>query len=218
MYNPSHFREDRLEAQHRLIRAHPLGLLITHGPTGLFASPLPFLLDAVASPLGTLRGHLARANPHWRDLGDGDALVVFQGADAYVTPSWYETKRVTGKVVPTWNYAMVQVRGRPRVVEDRTWLARQVADLTDRQEADRVRPWAVTDAPEPFVAGQLKGIVGVEVEVAAIEGKWKASQNRPEADRAGVVDGLLALGDDASLAMADLVARHGAGRHAKERT
>lgn len=216
MYTPPLFREDRLEAQHGLIRAHPLGLLITHGSTGLLASPLPFLLDATASPLGTLRGHLARANPHWRDLGDGDALVVFRGVNAYVTPSWYATKRESGKVVPTWNYAMVQVRGRPRAIEDREWLARHVSDLTDRHEADRPRPWAVTDAPEPFVAGQLKGIVGVEVEIAAIEGKWKASQNRPEADRAGVVEGLVAMGDGASLAMADLVAHRGPGQATEE--
>lgn len=212
MYNPPLFREDGLEAQHGLIRAHPLGLLITQGPDGLFASPLPFLLDAAASPRGTLRGHLARANPHVRDLGDGDALVVFQGAEGYVTPSWYETKRETGKVVPTWNYAMVQVRGRPRLVEDREWLARHVADLTDRQEAGRAAPWAVSDAPERFVAGQLKGIVGVEVAIGRIEGKWKVSQNRPEADRAGVIDGLTAQGDAASLAMADLVARFGTPR------
>lgn len=216
MYTPPLFREDRLEAQHGLIRAHPLGLLITHGAAGLLASPLPFLLDATSSPLGTLRGHLARANPHWHDLGDGDALVVFRGVDAYVTPSWYATKRESGKVVPTWNYAMVQVRGRPRAVEDREWLARQVADLTDRHEADRPRPWAVTDAPDPFVAGQLKGIVGIEVEIAAIEGKWKASQNRPEADRAGVVEGLVAMGDGASLAMADLVAHRGTGQTTEE--
>jgi transcriptional regulator len=213
VYNPPLFREEGLEAQHGLIRAHPLGLLITHGPAGLFASPLPFLLDAAASPLGTLRGHLARANPHWRDLGDAAALVVFEGEEGYVTPSWYETKRETGKVVPTWNYAMVQVRGRPRPVEDREWLARHVADLTDRQEAGRAEPWAVSDAPEPFVAGQLKGIVGVEVEILRIEGKWKVSQNRPEADRAGVVAGLRAQGDAASLAMAGLVARRGASRN-----
>lgn len=215
MYTPPLFREDRLDAQHGLIRARPLGLLITHGAAGLAASPLPFLLDADASPLGTLRGHLARRNPHWRDLGDGDALVVFRDVDAYVTPSWYATKRETGKVVPTWNYVMVQVRGRPRAVEDGEWLARHVADLTDRQEAGRAAPWAVSDAPERFVAGQLKGIVGVEVAIGRIEGKWKVSQNRPEADRAGVIDGLTAQGDAASLAMADLVARFGTPRGKK---
>ncbi len=216
MYQPPPFREDRLDAQHGLIRDHPLGLLITHGAAGLFVSPLPFLLDAATSPLGILRGHLARANPQWRDLGDGEALVVFQGAATYVTPSWYETKRETGKVVPTWNYAMVQVRGRPRVVEDRAWLARQVADLTDVLEGRRAQPWAVTDAPEPYVAGQLKGIVGVEIEIAGIEGKWKVSQNRPEADRAGVVDGLRAQGDETSGAMADLVAAYGERRGAAQ--
>ncbi len=216
MYQPPPFREDRLDAQHGLIRAHPLGLLITHGRAGLFTSPLPFLLDDAASPLGTLRGHLARANPQWRDCGDGEALVVFQGAASYVTPSWYETKRETGKVVPTWNYAMVQVRGRPRVVEDRAWLARQVTGLTDLLEGGRAHPWAVADAPAPFVEGQLKGIVGVEIEIVSIEGKWKVSQNRPEADRAGVVDGLRAQGDGISLAMANLVAGYGGRRGAAE--
>ena len=206
MYHPPHFRENRLEAQHELIRAHPLGLLITHGPAGLLANPIPFLLDADASPFGTLRGHLARANPQWRELGEAEALVVFQGAESYVTPSWYATKRETGKVVPTWNYATVQVRGRRRAVEDAAWLARQVAALTDGQEATFAAPWAVTDAPAPYLAGQLKGIVGIELEIAAIEGKWKVSQNRPAADRTGVIEGLRGLGDDASVAMADLVA------------
>lgn len=213
MYQPPHFREDRLDVQHALIRAHPLGLLISTGPDGLVANPLPFLLDADASPLGTLRVHLARANAQWRELAAGDplVLVVFQGSDSYVTPSWYETKRETGKVVPTWNYAMVQARGRVRVVDERDWLAGQVRDLTDRHEAPRVARWAVDDAPEPFIEGQLKGIVGLEIAIAALEGKWKVSQNRPEADRAGVAAGLDqgAAADPAAAALATLVRRHG---------
>jgi len=227
MYQPEHFREERLEVQHALIRAHPLGLLISHGADGLSANPVPFLLheaDATA-PLGTLRAHVARANPQWRDFlaggpggasGDGtvaagaggDALVVFQGADTYVTPSWYATKRETGKVVPTWNYAVVQVRGRPRVVEDDAWLARQIEALTAVHEGGRPAPWAVSDAPARYVEMQRRGIVGLEIAITRIDGKWKVSQNRTEADRRGVADGLAAAGE-AGAAMAALVATYG---------
>ncbi|MGH6720444.1 MAG: FMN-binding negative transcriptional regulator [Alphaproteobacteria bacterium] len=203
MYRPDHFREDRLEAQHGLIRARPLGTLVTHGADGLDSSLVPFLLDADASPLGTLRTHLARANPHWRTLADAtEALAVFQDAGAYISPGWYATKRETGKVVPTWNYVVVQAWGRPRVIEDQGWLRALVDDLTTRHELDRDQPWATTDAPASFIAGMLQAIVGFEIPIARIEGKWKASQNRPEADRAGVVAGLEARGDDASRAMA----------------
>ena len=210
LYQPAMFREDRLEVQHALIRAHPLGLLVTSGPDGPEANPIPFLVDAAASPLGTLRGHLARANGQWRAFDpEGPVLVVFQGVDAYVTPSWYETKRETGKVVPTWNYAIVQARGRARAVQDQDWLAAQVAALTASQEAGRAEPWAVSDAPAPFVASQLRAIVGVEVAITAIEGKWKMSQNRPPADRVGVVRGLEATGDPAAREAAALVRRYG---------
>ncbi len=191
MYLPPHFRQDDLEAQLDLIRAHPLGLLISAGPEGPLATPVPFALDAAAGPFGTLRCHLARANPHWRALAeDGTALVVFTAADAYVSPGWYASKREHGKVVPTWNYATVQARGQARVHEDPAWLGPHVAALTDMMETGRPEPWAVTDAPEPFVAAQLRGIVGVEIEIASLAGKLKASQNRPEADRAGVRAGL----------------------------
>jgi transcriptional regulator len=137
-------------------------------------------------------------------------LVVFQGADSYITPSWYETKRETGKVVPTWNYAIVQVRGKPRVIEDRAWLAGQIAELTETHESDRAEPWRVTDAPEAFIAAQLKGIVGIEIDIAEISGKWKVSQNRPVGDRAGVAEGLTAAAGGASnREMARLVRRFG---------
>ncbi len=195
MYQPAHFREDRLEVQHGLIRTHPFGLLITHGADGLLADPLPFLLDATASPKGTLRAHVARANPQWRVLMQSpEALVVFQGAYAYVTPSWYATKRETGKVVPTWNYAIVQAHGAARVIEDRDWLLKMVTDLTGAHEAGRADPWAVDDAPGAYVDAMLKGIVGIEIEITRIEGKWKVSQNRPEKDRTGVAIGLEADG------------------------
>jgi transcriptional regulator len=190
MYQPPAFREDRPDVMHALIRAHPLGLLITATP-GLEANLIPFLVDPEPSPNGTLRGHLARANQQWRALAEGaECLVVFQGPQAYVTPSWYATKRETGKVVPTWNYATVHAWGRPSVFEDPAWLHRQVTAQTESREASRAAPWAVSDAPEAFVASQLKGIVGLEIPISRLEGKWKVSQNRPEADRAGVVEGL----------------------------
>ncbi|MGO8800857.1 MAG: FMN-binding negative transcriptional regulator [Roseiarcus sp.] len=206
MYEPLPHREDDLAAQHALIRSHPLGLLISHGAQGLEANAIPFLIDAGASRLGTLQAHMARANGQWRALQDADeVLVVFQGADHYITPSWYATKRETGRVVPTWNYVMVQVRGRPRVIEDAGWLRAQIEALTNRQERPRAAPWAVGDAPAAFVDAQIRAIVGLEVEIAHIAGKWKASQNRPAADRAGVVAGLEALGEEAASTMASIV-------------
>ena len=180
MYQPPAFREDRIEVQHELIRAHPLGLLITAGPGGLIANPFPFLLDPEGSENGTLRLHIARANPQWRELGAlEECLVVFQGPQDYVTPSWYATKRETGKVVPTWNYATVHAWGRPRVMNDDAWLRRQIADLTLSRESDRAEPWKVDDAPADFVTAQMRAIVGVEIIISRIEGKWKMSQNRP---------------------------------------
>ncbi|MBI2720510.1 MAG: FMN-binding negative transcriptional regulator [Rhizobiales bacterium] len=205
MYLPTHFREDRLEVQHDLIRTHPLGLLISDGASGLQASPLPFLIDARASKLGTLRAHLARANGHWQELAEsGECLVVFQGPQAYVTPSWYETKRETGKVVPTWNYVTVHAWGRARAIEDGAWLRQQIGELTAKQESPRATPWKVEDAPADFLAAQIRAIVGLEIPIDRIEGKWKASQNRPAKDRAGVVAGLSEMGE-MDRAMARLV-------------
>jgi transcriptional regulator len=206
MYQPLPHRQDQLEAQHALIRSHPLGLLISHGAQGLEANSIPFLVDPQASKLGTLQAHMARANGQWRSLSEAsDVLVVFQGPDHYITPSWYATKQETGKVVPTWNYVMVQARGRPGVIEDPVWLRRQIEALTRSQESARPAPWAVGDAPEAFIDMQIKAIVGLEIEIVDISGKWKVSQNRPVADRAGVMAGLDAMGDEASREMAAIV-------------
>jgi transcriptional regulator len=206
MYQPPHFREDRLEIQHQLIRSHPLGLLITAGAGGLQANPIPFLIDPAASERGTLRAHLARANPQLGELAAvTECLIVFQGPQHYISPSLYATKRETGKVVPTWNYITVHAWGVPRVIDDAAWLRRQVDDLTRHNEAARETPWQVADAPEPFIAAQLKAIVGLEIPIARIEGKWKASQNRPAIDRDGVVAGLRAAGGGGEV-MADIVA------------
>ncbi len=183
---------------------------ITYGANGLSANLIPFVLDAAASPNGTLRGHVARANPQWRDFDPAvEALVVFQGVERYITPSWYAAKREHGKVVPTWNYATVQARGPMRAIEDRDWLAAQIAALTAQSESGRAEPWSVSDAPEAFVAAQMKGIVGIEIPIASIEGKWKVSQNRPEADRDGVIAGLREAGEADADAMAELVSRFG---------
>lgn len=209
MYQTPLFREDRLEVQHALIRSHPLGLLVTAGPGGLLANLIPFLIDAEASERGTLLAHLARANPQWRDLAAvEECLVVFQGPQDYVTPAWYATKRETGKVVPTWNYVTVHAWGRPRVIDDELWLRRQINALTRSREDVRQVPWQVSDAPESFIAGQVKGIIGVEIPITRIEGKWKMSQNRPEADRRGVVAGFREQGTSGER-IATLVAERG---------
>jgi transcriptional regulator len=206
VYQPPHFREDDLAVQHALIEAHPLGLLVSAGPGGLMANPIPFLIDRAASEHGTLRAHLARANPQWRELAEvEEALVIFQGPQDYISPSWYATKQETHKVVPTWNYVTVHAWGRPVVIEDQEWLRRQIDDLTRLRERPLAEPWAVEDAPAPFVAAQIKGIIGIEIEIGRIEGKWKVSQNRPPADREGVVEGLAGQGET-SAAMAALVA------------
>jgi transcriptional regulator len=204
MYRPPAFREDRLEVLQALIESHRLATLVTHGPGGLLANLVPFTLDRARGERGVLRAHLAGANEQLADLGAGaEALVIFQGAESYITPSWYPSKQEHGKVVPTWNYVVVEARGRPVVIEDAGWLRAQIGELTNAQEAARSHPWAVDDAPDAYIESQLKGIVGIEIPIDRLEGKWKVSQNRPEGDRAGVVEGLAAAG---AAAMAALVA------------
>ncbi len=206
MYVPPLHRLDDAAAQHALIAARALGLLITNGASGLIANPAPFLLDRPAGGQGVLRAHLARANPQWREHESSrEALVVFQDVDVYVTPSWYATKRETGEVVPTWNYSAVHVYGTLRAIEDRDWLRRLVGDLTERHEASRAAPWKVSDAPDEYIERMLRAIVGIEITITRIEGKAKVSQNRAAADRAGVVAGLREQGGDAALRMADQI-------------
>lgn len=207
MYETPLFRDDDLAAQQALIMASPLGLLISAGPDGLLANPIPFLLYADEGARGTLRCHVAKANGQWQALTEAPAaLVVFQSTQSYISPNWYATKAETGKVVPTWNYAMVQARGSARVIHDADWLHANVTALTDQHESRQQKPWAVTDAPEPFIAAQLKGIVGIEIPIETISGKFKASQNRPMDDRLGVAAGLAAEG---ALEMQALVRQRG---------
>lgn len=210
MYQPPHFRETDLDAQHGLIVGHPLGLLISTGAGGVLANPIPFILYADEGPLGTLRCHMARANAQWQALQQNpEALIVFQGTQHYITPSWYAQKAIDHKVVPTWNYAIVQARGTAKIIEDAAWLHANVSALTAQHEGHRPAPWAVTDAPEAFIASQLKGIVGIEIAISHLDGKFKASQNRPIADRHGVIEGLAAETDTEAAAMRDLVKQCG---------
>ncbi len=210
MYQPPHFIEDRLDVLQAVIAGHPLGLLISQGGHGLSADPVPFLLDADRGRFGTLRAHIARANPLWQGQDpDREVLVVFQGPQHYTSPGWYATKAETHKVVPTWNYVMVQAYGHLKPIEDPAWLRQQIEDLTQSQEAHRPEPWQVSDAPTPFIEAQMRGIVGLEIAIDRLIGKVKVSQNRPKADINGVVSGLEAEGSEAALKMANWVRRDG---------
>jgi transcriptional regulator len=193
VYIPPLFKEEHIDVLHVAIRHTRLATLITNTTDGLIASHVPMLLDPEPAPYGTLIGHLARPNPQARG-SIGDALAIFQGAEAYITPSWYETKRQTGKVVPTWNYVAIHAYGTVEFFNDPERLRDVVTRLTQRFESTRAEPWAVTDAPADFTDMMLKGIVGFTLPITRLEGKWKMSQNRPAEDRAGVVAGLEAEG------------------------
>ena len=189
MYVPRHFEESRPEA----LRVHPFATLVTWTGEEIAADHLPMELDLEPAPFGTLLGHVARANPVWKRTSvDVEALAIFRGPQGYVSPGWYPTKAETGKVVPTWNYALVHAYGRLRFIEDRAWLRALVERLTRRHEGVRPEPWAVSDAPPDFVDAMLGAIVGVELVVTRLIGKWKLSQNRTRADRDGVLAGLAA--------------------------
>lgn len=206
MYNPPAFREDRPEVLREIMRAGRLALLVSAAPDGGApeATHLPLVLEEGEGPHGTLYGHLARANPHWRGLAAaGQARAIFPGPEAYVSPSLYPSKREHGRVVPTWNYVAVHAIGPVEVIEDAQRLHALVSRLTDRHESPRAAPWSVEDAPEPFMAGQLKGIVGLALRIETLIGKRKLSQNRSEADRAGVLAGLGTSDDPADRAVAE---------------
>jgi transcriptional regulator len=195
MYCPAHFREDDPTALAALMDAHPLAIVVASGPDGLIANHLPLMRATAADGRMRLRGHLARANDMWRAVEAGSpVLAIFRGEQRYVSPSYYPTKRETGEVVPTWNYAVVHAHGRVRFEQDRAVLHGLVSDLTDLHEAHRPAPWHVTDAPAPYVDRMLSAIVGFDIEVERIEGKIKASQNRTEGERAGVRAGFEAEG------------------------
>lgn len=206
MYTPQSFKEDRLDVLHPFIRSNPFGLLVSNGEDGPLATSIPFLLIDDGSEFGMLHAHLARANPHWKSLDGQSVLVVFQGANSYISPSWYPSKDEHGKVVPTWNYIMIQARGQIRAVEDPSWLKQQITTLTKQQEDPRPDSWQVSDAPESYIDAEIKAIVGLEIKINLLEGKWKVSQNRNIQDRTGAADNLLIEGNTQ---MSDLIRKYG---------
>jgi transcriptional regulator len=208
MFRPDHFRVDDIAEMHALMRARPLAALVSAGASGLYATHLPTVLKSEGE-FGAIECHLARANPHWKDLATGgEALMIFQGPEAYITPNWYASKAEHGKVVPTWNYAAVHAYGRPQVMQDRDWLRRHVGELTAQQEAGEPKPWAVSDAPESFIDVMLRGIVGFRFDIARLEGKWKMSQNREMRDRVATATGLEQRGQNEDAQVAAEVRAH----------
>lgn len=207
MYLPEHFAENRPEVLQQLMREHPLACVVTHGADGLDANHLPLFFDGSTGPHGTLYGHVARSNPLWQQIAamPEEALIIFQGAQAYISPNWYPGKAEHGQAVPTWNYAVVHARGPLRVVDDPAALRQLLERLTARHEAGQPQPWQLSDAPDDYLQRQLRAIVGIEIPLSALVGKWKCSQNRPAGDRAGVAAALAALPDDNARCMAELV-------------
>lgn len=205
MYIPPHFRDEDTSSLHAVIRESRLGNLITATSSGLMATPLPWLLDSSRGPLGVLLGHVAKANPQWPAPPSGEALVIFMGPDAYVSPSFYPSKAETGKAVPTWNYVTVHAYGTVEFFEDSGRLLEAVSRLTNRHEARRPEPWKVGDAPDAYIQSQLKGIVGVEVTITRLEGKRKLSQNRSASDREGTAAALGASSQEHERAVARLM-------------
>lgn len=191
MYLPKQFEQPDIDVMHALIRAKPLATLVTLNAGSIEANPIPLLLSADPKPYGTLCGHVARSNRLWQDHpADTDVLVIFHGSESYITPSWYASKAESGKVVPTWNYVSVQAKGKLRVIHDPGWILSQLESFTAHNEAEFERPWAVSDAPREFTAKLLEAIVGIEIVITDLKGKWKVSQNRSNQDRSSVAHGL----------------------------
>jgi transcriptional regulator len=208
MYNPPQFKETQPDVLHSLMRKHPLAAVVALTAQGIQANHIPLVFEPRAGSLGMLKGHIARANSLWRDLEAGaEVLALFQGASHYISPNWYPAKAEHGKVVPTWNYAVVHARGRIAWIHDASWLRDFVGTLTDRHESELISPWHVSDAPPKYVEQMIEAIVGFEITISDLVGKWKLSQNRSAADRAGVVSSLSVFADDAAQEMARLVDR-----------
>jgi transcriptional regulator len=205
MYIPRANQEDRIPVLHKLIGDQPFASLVTMGSSGLFASHIPMVLEHNGR-LGQLRGHISRANTQWRDyIPSVEALAIFSGPQHYITPNWYTEKQETGKVVPTWNYVVIHAYGYLKIIEDSEWLMAHLARLTNIHEADSPVPWKIGDAPADYIASLTKGVVGLEITIERLEGKWKVSQNRSEQDRSGVARGLSELNTTESLVMKALV-------------
>lgn len=206
MYVPKQFEEQRIETLHDLIRSHPLATVVTLSSGGMNANHIPFYLAESEKQFGLLRGHIARANPMLNDLAySAESLVIFHGENAYITPSWYATKKESGKVVPTWNYAVVHAHGVIRVMDDAVWLRAQLEALTVHNESTLSEPWAVSDAPNDYIEKIMAGIVGIEMEITKLVGKWKVSQNQPSQNQASVSKGLRESSLSNGIKMAELV-------------
>jgi len=206
MYIPPHFEQPDIEVMHDLIRNRPLATLVTLSSDGINANHIPLHLSPAPEPFGVLRGHVARANPIWRDLeSDADTLAIFHGPDAYISPSWYATKQETGKVVPTWNYTVVHAYGSLCIIDNASWIRSQMEALTTHHEAAFPEPWAVSDAPEDFTEKLIGAVVGIEMVITRLFGKWKISQNQPPQNQTSVIHGLNASGQAEAMTMAALV-------------
>lgn len=209
MYLPGLFEETRLDVLQQLVREHPLGTWVASLSGTLEVNHVPFLIDPNCGELGTLYCHVARPNPLVSAYQSAlNSVIAFQGPQSYVTPNWYPSKQTDGRVVPTWNYAVVHAYGQAILIDDRQWLLRHLHQLTDHHEIRNAAPWSVDDAPPEFIDGMVRAVVGVEIRIERLVGKWKVSQNRAPQDRHGVIQGLTARGDDEALAMADLVTQH----------
>lgn len=211
MYIPKPFEESRPEVLHAFIRQHPLAtLIISDAEEGLAADHIPLLLRAEAGPLGTLVGHVARANPLWKKAGDGIAcLLVFHGVDGYISPNGYASKQETGKVVPTWNYEVVHVQGKVRAFNEPTALMEVLQALTRTHEADQLAPWRIADAPPDYIERLLQAIVGIEIEIKRMVGKAKLSQNQPATNQQSLIEALQGRDDRAALVIAHAIAHCG---------
>jgi len=206
MYVPASFEESRPAVLHELMERNPLATLVAVTAAGIQANHIPVMHEPGAGSPGMLRGHIARANTLWRDLKEGaEVLAIFQGASHYISPNWYPSKLENGQVVPTWNYTVVHARGRITWIHDAGWLREFLDSLTERHERDSASPWRIRDAPPKYIDGMLKAIVGFEIALEKLTGKWKLSQNRNAADRAGVVAALSGLSEEESRRMARLV-------------
>lgn len=206
MYLPKVFEENRADVLRDLIASHPLGTVVTLNDQGLQANHIPFLFDSSPEPLGTLYAHVARANPLWRELSrTAETLVIFQGPQTYISPSWYPTKSETGMVVPTWNYAVVHAYGRLEAIDDKAWLGEFVTKLTDIHESGNPEPWAVSDAPAEYIDHLLSSIVGLKLTITRLAGKLKLSQNRPAQDRVNVIRTLKEQDSESARAMAEAI-------------
>ncbi|OAI02080.1 transcriptional regulator [Methylomonas methanica] len=191
MYIPKHFDEARIDVMQTLIRDYPLATLVTLSADGINANHIPLHLTDDGSPCGSLHGHIARSNPLWTDFDPHiEVLAVFQAENAYISPSWYATKQQTGKVVPTWNYAAVHAYGTLRIIDDPAWIRRQLVAMTDEFEAEFPEPWSISDAPADFTERLITQIIGIEISVTRLQGKWKVSQNQPPENRSSVIKAL----------------------------